>query len=857
MNRIVSFIIGMMMALTSHAFTFHSVNYDPVTSAAMFASYVTETATEKLNNESVQKILDHYVSAEVATAGIFASKWFDRKALKNEGLFGNAEENFYYKRIYMMVSTKIMPKILDVAVLLIKYPEKALYWGPYLFKICNQTKQLCMIFQTVVGNNKPRFDDIVFLTIADNLQSLFDLAKLGDVDWRQVWDDLVNFTTGITKEDLMEDLGRLMDAGSAIASAGGSILDEAWTNSSKVGDIFHDKPQEIMDVFDDFKDMYETFSDPMNIKDLVMDQIQSTDSTGVANLFKVDSYNITSYVSDYLHEVTGQYYTQRWYIYYRDSGREHICSYSPPLGSYAITNGPEWYRVTTRDPYYVYNSNDYENSLRNSERYAGWSRSQCQSLNNNEENCTYEFSNQISWSRIVGSRSGTVIGYAYAHYIDVYKTWDNYGEVYEELFDSQYDAVEAIQARFNAKLKELNCNEEGKQYYLGLGTKHYYSAADEAKMNGCAAVTFQMECDENTELAEGNFSWKENSSHNHGINQQSHQLAMESTLGEDPDYSTVDELIQEWSDQVSSLQSQVDVLEQRNNDLLAQISESSIEEGVALRAQYDANRRQIASLTPQLENAKSNLRTYQDLKQEMVDDYADELDGVYRIPACMHELQSGFNLTWTDEGSWQGDTFVRHATMPNVEGVLTFSASLSMERREKHVWLIGRIHRAILAVHWNLSGDYSTNSIVETMELDNSLSDSEKADQINQRLRELMEANPGCSIEPNYSYSSPEEVSGDDDEIHLLWISDRLAIARDVDYRISKIYAQLVLLEKFMRTRETLLDYMKEALGIYIVDGTRRTRIGNKSFRRWRRSATAVALGESVEDVLAEDDDDY
>ena len=119
-----------------------------------------------------------------------------------------------------------------------------------------------------------------------------------------------------------------------------------------------------------------------------------------------------------------------------------------------------------------------------------------------------------------------------------------------------------------------------------------------------------------------------------------------------------------------------------------------------------------------------------------------------------------------------------------------------------------------------------------------------------------MSEHPGCSIDPNYAYSQQPETPEDEDAIHLLWVCDRLAIARDVDYRLSKIYAQLVLVEKFMRSRETLLDYLKETLGIYVLNGTGRTRLGNKSFRRWRRSATAAARGESAADVLTEDEDD-
>ena len=213
MRRIVFFFIVQMLAVPLFAGGWYSVNIDLKTTAAMTAAYAAEAATEMMNDEDVQKILDHYTSAEVATAGIFASKWLDRKALQNAGLFSDAEENFYYKRIYVMVSAQIMPKILDVAALLIKYPDKAIYWGPYLFRVCEQTKQLCMTFETVVANGKVSFQDVAFLAINDNLKGLFDLTKLGEVDWAAVWDHLADFGDGLTKEDLEDDLDGRMPAG--------------------------------------------------------------------------------------------------------------------------------------------------------------------------------------------------------------------------------------------------------------------------------------------------------------------------------------------------------------------------------------------------------------------------------------------------------------------------------------------------------------------------------------------------------------------------------------------------------------------------------------------------------------------
>ena len=851
MRRIFIFFIVQMLAVPLFAGGWYSVNIDLKTTAAMTAAYAAEAATEMMNDEDVQKILDHYTNAEVATAGIFASKWLDRKALQNAGLFSDAEENFYYKRIYVMVSAQIMPKILDVAALLIKYPDKAIYWGPYLFRVCEQTKQLCMTFETVVANGKVSFQDVAFLAINDNLKGLFDLTKLGEVDWTAVWDHLADFGDGLTKEDLEEDLEGLMTAGGAIASAGGAVLDSVWTNASRVGGVFHSKPGEILQLYHDFKDMYETFSDPSNIKDLLMEQILSTDSTGVANLFTLDGYNITSYVSDYLQEMQGRFYTQRWYIYWRDSGSEQVCSYAPPTDSESIMYGGEWYRVGTSDEHYQYTTADYENSLRNSESYAGWSRARCQELNSNGDKYQYQFYNYLTSSRIYKKNSGRTTAFSYAHYIDVYKTWNVYEEVYEEVFDSQYDNENAMQAKFNAKLAELNDNEEGRVYRIGKDSKIYYQAADEVRMRGCSTVSFTVECHDQASLGEGNFSWKENGDQRHALDENSKRYAMESTLSGGADTSELDEGISTWGGEVTRLQEQIRALQQQNDELLAQISQASIEEAAALRAQYNANRNEISRLEAEKSRAQAELNKYLNARQEMIDDYADERDGTYRIPAVMHEIETAYHIIWTDAGSWQGWTFVRHGNVPNISGEVEFRADLSKERGESHFLGI-RYHRAILAVHWTMTANYSSSQIADIMQLDPELSDEEKAAKVNDRMRELREEFPNCSVEANYAYSNPTETEGDEDAIHLLWTCDRLAIARDVDYRLSKIYAQLVLIEKFMRSRETLLDYLKRDLGLAVLGGSDRIRIGGRSFRHWRNVASAVARG----DYIVDDDEE-
>ena len=94
---------------------YYSVNYDARTVAAMAAAFGTEAVAESYYREQVDDILKHYTAAEVAAAGIFASKFLEYKALSDLGIWSSSTENYYYRRIYHMVAEKIMPKIWVVA----------------------------------------------------------------------------------------------------------------------------------------------------------------------------------------------------------------------------------------------------------------------------------------------------------------------------------------------------------------------------------------------------------------------------------------------------------------------------------------------------------------------------------------------------------------------------------------------------------------------------------------------------------------------------------------------------------------------------------------------------------------------
>ena len=124
-----------------------------------------------------------------------------------------------------------------------------------------------------------------------------------------------------------EDINNL---GGKIASIGQTTTDS--TKISKIGEIFHSKPKEILAMFNSFKKQYDNYKKAGNVKSFLMNVIKTSDAEGVANLFKIDDYNVSGYISNYVKELQGEYYTQRWYICSRKSGNQVLVDYVPKPG---------------------------------------------------------------------------------------------------------------------------------------------------------------------------------------------------------------------------------------------------------------------------------------------------------------------------------------------------------------------------------------------------------------------------------------------------------------------------------------------------------------------------------------------
>ena len=817
---------------------YYSVNYDARTVAAMAAAFGTEALAESYYREQVDDILKHYTAAEVAAAGIFASKFLEHKALSDLGIWSSSTENYYYRRIYHMVAEKIMPKIWVVAKLMLRSPQTAIHWGSYLVKVCDDTKNLCMQFESIVTNSSLSFKDIAFLEINREVAALLNLSELGGIRWEQLMDNLARVPENFTKEHIAGDLDKLYEMGVGLATSGVENLGDALLQTSAFHDLIGGKISEIGNLYDHYGDLFEQAEN--GVGGLLLDMVGGADN--VAGLFDFGNYDLTSWMTDYLDEGMGNYYTQRWYIARREQGSVALCDYYPPTDDNSILNGSAWTRFQTGDANFYPNASQREQTLANSEHHAGWSRSWVQQLNGSNDGNTYNISYRMQSYIIKKGKKQTKKAYAYE--IHVTQSWNRETVVYEEVFDSYSMDLNTFKAQLNARLSEFNDNEEGYVYYIASDGRNYYQATDAGKLQGCESVTISVTCSDGATLGQGSTQYKCRKCGS-SLNAHSKECVMQTTVTENElDFSELDALIQEADSRVSALESQVATLERENEDLLKKIAGASVEDAARYRQQYNANRKQIEELESELAAWRKKQQDYKAAREEAAGDNSVPTDDYYRLPAIMQDCRAAYSLTWKDGGSWNGYTFVRKATMPNINGEITFSATLSIARKPKYFLGI-KIHRTIIQISWELTSSYTDTHVADVLTLDASLSDEEKTRMVNERISEIAREHPDCKITTEYARNEPMEEEPAGDVYHLLWSSDRLEIAREVDSRITKIYADLVSLEKMMHYKRSIIDVLKDVLPELDTDEGRRLTLVEECHDRWVENARASRSGRS------------
>lgn len=849
MKRYLFIIILFVCAAVPMTAQYYSVNYDKRTVAEMTAAFASEAATEAYYAEQVAKIREYYQAAEVAAAGIFTSKFLDRRALTDLGLWTSSTENYYYRRIYNMVSAKIMPKIWTVAGMMLRSPQNALYWGSYLYKVCEETKTLCYQFESIVTNSRLSFRDIAFLEINQELAAILKLSELGDVDWKNLLDNFSDIGSNFTKDNLKADIDNLYAMGVSLASAGAGNAVSSIVGNSNFNGTLMDKTSSVIEIAENTYDLYNNLS--TNAGNTLLQFVGGQE--GIANLFSLSNYNTTAWITDYAREGMGQYYTQRWYIYSVDQGSEKLCDYYPPTDDDAILYGDHWYRISTTDPDFYPSSSQREAALQNSENHAGWSRSRVQQLNNSNDGYNYNIS-YYSSAYILSKKKSGQYAKAYAYEIHVTKSWYRQEVKYEDVFDSYSMDMATFRAGLNARLADYNDNEDGIRYYIGSDSKRYYQATNAEKMAGCETATISVTCHDGTKLGEGSTQYK-CSQCGGSVNAHTKQCSMATSItSESINTSEIDAKIAETESRIASIDTEIARLEAENSNLLKLIQTSNVEDAARYRQQYNANKDRISVLKSEKSAAEKELADYNQAKQEAVDGENAATDDYYRIPAIMQDCKNAYNLSWNGAGAWEGNTFVRTASMPNINGTITFKATISIARKPKYFLGI-KIHRAIVQISWTLTTEYSDTQVVAVINLDPSKTDQEKADEVNAKLSEIAREYPSCEPTVEYAKSSPVESDDTEDTYHLLWTSDRLDIARQIDSRLTKIYADLVSLEKMMHYKHSIIDILRSIAPLDTDQGRRLTLI-ERCRKRWLRNAANSAHSDTYNGKYDEEDED-
>lgn len=264
------------------------------------------------------------------------------------------------------------------------------------------------------------------------------------------------------------------------------------------------------------------------------------------------------------------------------------------------------------------------------------------------------------------------------------KSWNKEEVVYEEVFDSYSMDLNTFRAQLNVRLAEFNENEDGYTYYISSGTRNYYQATDAAKLKGCESVTISVTCSDGVTLGQGSTQYKCRKCGS-SLNAHTKECAMQTSVTENNlDLSELDALLNEANSQAANLEAQIGTLENENAVLLKKISTASIEDAAAYRQQYNANKTRIDRLKGELAEWKKKQSDYAQAKSEAADDNSVATDDYYRIPAIMQDCKAAYGLTWQDGGSWNGYSYVRKATMPNINGIITFKATVSIARKPKY-----------------------------------------------------------------------------------------------------------------------------------------------------------------------------
>ena len=170
--------------------------------------------------------------------------------------------------------------------------------------------------------------------------------------------------------------------------------------------------------------------------------------------------------------------------------------------------------------------------------------------------------------------------------------------------------------------------------------------------------------------------------------------------------------------QAASLQAKIDALNSENNTLLRKMSQAkTTAEYESYRSKYNTNKDKVKDLQSQLDEVNESIQETKQAIDEAKEGEKAKTDDYTRIPQLMKAMKDAYGITWANQGSWSGYTFIREGTIGSVKGQVTFKATVSIARKPKYFMGI-KIHRAIVQINWELTSSWSDTSVAEVLDLD-------------------------------------------------------------------------------------------------------------------------------------------
>lgn len=845
--------------------------FDPGMTAAINTGMGSNDLLEKAMERDLHDMMNSYGAAEVAAAGIWYQIKLEKDAMQDIGKLGRME-SAYYIRICNVVAMRIMPKLLDVAALCVRYPDRALFWGPFLFKVTEDVRTLCMQFEHLVTNGKMSFRHLRFLKISDALKKYFDLSKAKDIDWKATFDNIFSSGSKLTSKAFTHDFDYIMEIGRKVIF--GEVTDSLWERSSDIVDIFKHHPDTIPSLADDVKDY---FDDPTLLLADIEGILGSRDSLAIPKLFDIADYDI----EDYLQRIGNQspqdstYYTQRWYI--EEDAYESVFFQFPPRGilEYDFMSGPHegwndmyWFTdVLGGKKNFSFNLVGFQDR---------WFESAKQKINSTiayndnwvaEQNATdpdYEYT--IYWCPLGPNKIEQYTVGANGYAPDwVYEFYSNPGPgwtyvlfatsaqciirrksrhsivVWEKVYDSRTMDYTEFMAEANEMLRNYQFNNSSTTYSLKCDEPEEFTVVRPESVRDVSNVTFLVTCDGHTKINEGDFNWKENGDESDDCIDEvtMYQHCMDGS--EDTDLSsrltTVDSQIQDYSNRLEQFRNELRELQLETEEYYRLKNSSSYNDAERYRQLIAENERKQSVLQDTIAARESVLNNLYNCRNELTQDYSDN-GSVNRIPDLVNKLVSLYDLRFDDDAKWESKgcelaLWTRTAHFPDSPQPLQLVCTVTFNRHESHNWLIGRYHRAIINVHWELWGDWTSEDIVEQTDLDPEMSEADRADFVNERMRYWRSVYPECTVEHQYTYVDHEEVVDTVFAPHLLWMSDRIRIARNIEYRLNHIYSLLVAAEKFLYIYGSVEDWLKNKIAVSLQPRQYTSQWGDKFIRRW------------------------